>query len=325
LRKHEEKRYSPQFPVYQVNFTATNTGKQIASTKRKVYWRFGFCCQDDMSAGATGTECRGEEHEVIFKWSISSGKRGIYLDGHQVHFSLGASGGGKFEFSWLLKGIYQLKIIASSSSPMFPMGDFRQYDFLLDGRSFFDMPKIFELGVTAGWSDSYNQYDHNRYIDSAPHPTPPPYNPTYKTYEIPRDPLIQPLHPYHDNYAEGPISSSMNAPVPIPPTITHSFSEPPLVENTNRNFEPRLVENTNRNISTYSRDAHSMRMLNPAIPPTLSDVMGVPSPTNNLMGTEANSSFQNGPHNFNPTQPPSLNDILSEPMVTTTNRYNNGH
>jgi hypothetical protein len=51
-------------PPYQIDFSASLSGKLIAFTKRRIRWRFGFSNSDAISNGHTGTECRGEEHEV---------------------------------------------------------------------------------------------------------------------------------------------------------------------------------------------------------------------------------------------------------------------
>ena len=79
-----------------------------------------------------GTDCRGEEHDVTFVWSISSGKRTIIFDGQEVHFS--SSRSGIFDYSWTLKNTnHVLKIVAHATPPMSTTPGFRQYDFFVDG------------------------------------------------------------------------------------------------------------------------------------------------------------------------------------------------
>jgi len=131
-------------PVYQIDFTAI--GKRIASTKRRVRWRFGFTNQDALSNGETGTACRGEEHDITLVWSITSGKRLILADGQEVHYSI--SRASICDFSWTMRGNHVLKLVAHASPPMNAQPGFRQYDFFVDGRSFFDMPKVYRLGLT---------------------------------------------------------------------------------------------------------------------------------------------------------------------------------
>ena len=98
--------------------------------------------------GQTGTACRGEEHDVTVVWSITSGKRQITMDGKEVHYS--ASRGSILDFSWSVRGNHVLKVIAHASPPLQANPGFRQYDLFIDGQTFFNMPKVYELGIRAG-------------------------------------------------------------------------------------------------------------------------------------------------------------------------------
>lgn len=131
--------------LYQIDFTAVASGKRIASTKRRVRWRFGFANPEALANGETGTACRGEEHDVTIVWSITSGKRLVLADGQEVHYS--GSRSNVFEFSWTMKGNHVLKIVAHASPPIQVNPGFRQYDFFVDGQSFFLFPKVFRLGL----------------------------------------------------------------------------------------------------------------------------------------------------------------------------------
>ena len=96
--------------------------------------------------GLVGMECRGEEHDITFIWSLTSGKRLILADGHEVHYSLNRES--SFEFSWTMRGNHVLKVIGHAFQPTGNPGYTpRQYDLLVDGQSFFHMPKVYELGV----------------------------------------------------------------------------------------------------------------------------------------------------------------------------------
>lgn len=154
-------------PVYQIDFTAVASGKRIASSKRRVRWRFGFANADALAAGQTGTDCRGEEHDVTIVWSITSGKRLVLMDGKETHFS--SSRNNLFEFSWTMKGNHVLKIAAHAQPPMSAAPGFRQYDFFVDGQSFFTFPKVFRLGLApndprgAGGSSSGRRRDASNY------------------------------------------------------------------------------------------------------------------------------------------------------------------
>ena len=55
-----------------------------------------------------------------------------------------------FDHSWTMKGNHVLKVVAHASPPLSPTPGFRQYDFFVNGQSFFTFPKVFRLGLTAG-------------------------------------------------------------------------------------------------------------------------------------------------------------------------------
>jgi len=139
-------RTSSNRPLYAIDFTAVACGKRIANTKRRVRWRFGFANPDAIAAGETGTACRGEEHDVTLVWSITSGKRLILADGQEVHYSNSRSA--VLDFSWTMRGNHVLKVVAHATAPMSAEPGFRQYDFFVDGRSFFSFPKVYRLGLT---------------------------------------------------------------------------------------------------------------------------------------------------------------------------------
>lgn len=110
--------------------------------------RFGFANPAAIDAGETGTACRGEEHDVTFVWSLTSGKTIVLADGQEVHFS--SKRDTSFEFSWTMRGNHVLKITAYANPPMSPTPGFRQYDFFVNGQSFFYFPKLFQLGLPPG-------------------------------------------------------------------------------------------------------------------------------------------------------------------------------
>ena len=110
--------------------------------------RFGFANQEALANGQTGTACRGEEHDITLVWSITSGKRLVLADGQEVHYS--SSRGSILDFSWTMRGNHVLKIVAHASPPLSAAPGFRQYDFFVDGQSFFNFPKVFRLGLAPG-------------------------------------------------------------------------------------------------------------------------------------------------------------------------------
>ena len=107
--------------------------------------RFGFANPEALANGETGTACRGEEHDVTIVWSITSGKRLILCDGQEVHYS--SSRNNVFDFSWTMRGNHVLKVVAHASPPLSATPGFRQYDFFVDGQSFFSFPKVYRLGL----------------------------------------------------------------------------------------------------------------------------------------------------------------------------------
>jgi len=135
------------FLVYQIEFTYEKSGKRIATSKRKIKWKFGFPNETAVNDGMTGNDCRGEEHEIILSWSITSGKRRITCDGQEVHIATSRSN--TLDASWPMKGNHIVKVVACAAPPLSAEKDpnFRQFELLLDGRSFFTMPKVYELGV----------------------------------------------------------------------------------------------------------------------------------------------------------------------------------
>jgi len=133
--------------VYAIDFTAVASGKRIASTKRKLRWRVGFTNMDALANGETGSDCRGEEHDITFIWSVYTGKRLVLADGQEVHYSV--QKGNIFEFSWTMRGNHVLKIVAHANPPVGRNSQitYRQYDFFIDGQSYFRMIKMHRLGL----------------------------------------------------------------------------------------------------------------------------------------------------------------------------------
>lgn len=107
--------------------------------------RFGFPNKRALDDGQTGTECRGEEHDVVVVWSLTSGKRQISMDGKEIHYSTNRAG--MLDFSWTSRGNHVIKVICHAAPPLSATPGFRQYDLLIDGQSFFTMPKVYELGI----------------------------------------------------------------------------------------------------------------------------------------------------------------------------------
>ena len=132
---------------YQVDCIKKSSGKQIAKTKRHICWKFGFADEGALSSGCQGSQCRGREHEINFIWSIASGKRSIVFDGETVHFSVRPRDK-KFQYSWTIQSGHVVTIVAYALPAFRAKPHRRQFDLVLDGTSFYDFPKIFELGLS---------------------------------------------------------------------------------------------------------------------------------------------------------------------------------
>ena len=46
-----------------------------------------------------------------------------------------------------MRGNHVLKVVAHASPPLSPTPGFRQYDFYVDGQTFFSFPKVYRLGL----------------------------------------------------------------------------------------------------------------------------------------------------------------------------------
>jgi len=157
---------SSGFVPYQIDFAAIAAGKRVSSTKRKIRWRFGYANPQAISDGQSGTDCRGEEHDVTIIWSITSGKRQISMDGREVHYSTNRAG--LLEFNWQTKGNHVVKVTCHAAPPMTAQPGFRQYDLSIDGQSFFTMPKVFQLGVQGAVASPMPGAYRSNYSSSAP-------------------------------------------------------------------------------------------------------------------------------------------------------------
>jgi hypothetical protein len=142
--------------AYQVECQMTKKGKMFAGSKRRVCWRFGFASRDALEAGEAGTACRGEEHEVVMVWSLTSGKQFVLADGHEVHWSKSRKIFDKFECEWQMASGRKLSVVAHASTPLFDKKEsFRQFDLKINGVSFWDLPQMYELG--GGAKSSYTK------------------------------------------------------------------------------------------------------------------------------------------------------------------------
>jgi len=132
--------------MYQVDFSCLPIGKYFAATKLCIRFRFGFINADAIAKGWSGADCRGKEHVIELIWSLNSGKRIIFADGKEVHYSRSKHKGKRFEFSGTIAGNHMIQIVAHANPGQLSTSGFGQFDLLVDGCSYFDMPRIYELG-----------------------------------------------------------------------------------------------------------------------------------------------------------------------------------
>lgn len=158
---------------YQVDFTPAKKGRHVGMTKRRISWKFGFASlKEAVVDGRQGVECRGSEHELQFTWSLSSGKRQVEFDGQIVHFSIVKSSlleNVVFEHSFPISTAYKdddhgtarhtIQIICFARTPSHA-GSFHQFDVRVDGVSYFDFLKLYELGSDKMWSMHSNVLRH---------------------------------------------------------------------------------------------------------------------------------------------------------------------
>lgn len=145
-------RYRPDQPgphtAYQVDYVAVNCGRIIAASKRRIRFKFGYTNQEALDSGKTGQEARGSEHEIAIIWSLSSGKQAIAFDQHEVYFDVGDQT--KISHTFTDQRGHTIRVIAHAanmSAKSVPDPDWQQYDIIVNGVSFFRMPKIFEIGI----------------------------------------------------------------------------------------------------------------------------------------------------------------------------------
>jgi len=137
---------------YQIDYVSANCGKIVPISKRRIRFKFGYTNMQAMHEGLAGQDCRGVEHEISIMWSLSSGKQSITYDGELIYWNVCDMGDGKMTHSWHDKDGHYIKVIVhsfNSSMKAIQHDDWRQYDLLIDGISYFRAPKIYQIGVFA--------------------------------------------------------------------------------------------------------------------------------------------------------------------------------
>lgn len=90
-------------------------------------------------------DCRGEEHEVELVWSTKKKKAKLFWNKRNVSNLWRQQGIDNAEFSWTTHSGEELHIV---SQPIIKSQAMIEYDLLVDGVSFFDLPKARDMGKT---------------------------------------------------------------------------------------------------------------------------------------------------------------------------------
>jgi len=144
---------SDVFSPYQIDYSVKNTSKTFGFSKKKVVFKFGIGNPTAIASGQQGANCRGSEHEIIFIWSLNSGKRQIICDGKDVHYS--ETGQNGWTADQVFQHHFQLRV-AGLSGPLRAhlitqpanrdVPHIKPFDLRLNGVSYFTMPQIYQLG-----------------------------------------------------------------------------------------------------------------------------------------------------------------------------------
>lgn len=157
-RPREQIGWTPTPPpkAYKLKFLYEPLGRYFRSSKRRLYWSFGFTNLTRLQSGHTGNDCRGEEHEVEVLWSLRSGKTRVYWNRRNISSQIRKDPKSeKVILSWKTPSGELLQVVANSE----PAPGVVQYDLLIDGVSFSFMPDVLDLGRTdtPAWPDEYDR------------------------------------------------------------------------------------------------------------------------------------------------------------------------
>jgi len=145
---------SDVFSPYQIDYSVKNASKTFGFSKKRVTFKFGIANPPAVVSGGSGAACRGSEHEILFIWSLNSGKRQILCDGKDVHYSETGQNGWTadqvfqhhFEIRVAgLNGPLRAHLITQPANRDVP--HIKPFDLRLNGVSYFAMPQIFQLGT----------------------------------------------------------------------------------------------------------------------------------------------------------------------------------
>ena len=139
------------FIPYQIDHTVQNTAKTLGFSKKKVLFKFGFANDNAVRGGSVGPACRGSEHELLFIWSLATGKRQLLLDNKDIHYSESGQNGWTTDRAWqhafTLRdsqgGTFRVHFVTQPVSRDVPFS--RQFDLRIAGISYFKFNMIYQL------------------------------------------------------------------------------------------------------------------------------------------------------------------------------------
>lgn len=223
-----------QFTPYQIDYSQKNTSKTFGFSKKRISFKFGVANKQALDDGLNGANCRGSEHEVIFIWSLNSGKRQILADGKDVHYSESGQNGWtsdqvfQHHFNMRVPGFSQpirCHLVTQPSNKDIP--SIKPFDLRINGLSFFSFSKIFQLGTPQMVSRSFQ--------GKGGRPTNPEEDP-YTTPEERKAIAAAKLASMRDfqeheqrkkggmNRDEGNLINLMDDPAPAPSVATQQYS-----------------------------------------------------------------------------------------------------
>lgn len=141
------------FIPYQIDYSIQNAAKTLGFSKKKVLFKFGFANERSVTSGLTGPACRGSEHELLFIWSLSTGKRQLLLNNKDLHYSESGQNGWTSDRTWQHEftlrdsagGTFRITFVTQPVNRDIP--DCRPFDLRIGGISYFRFNKIFQLGT----------------------------------------------------------------------------------------------------------------------------------------------------------------------------------
>lgn len=115
---------------YPITFSCTHTGRYVASSKRRIMWKFGSIFEVEPGCDEY------EEHEVVLVWSVKSGKARLLWNGQDVSRLFPANSQQRrpmstLEFAWRSGRGSTFRAIVHAN----PNGVKNQYEFFIDGAS----------------------------------------------------------------------------------------------------------------------------------------------------------------------------------------------